>query len=112
MHAGHGSRVLPLAVARPRSPSASSSSLRLQGVVAAMRDVHRRFRLCPARALAVVPSHAATRVAPVAPDQTATDRIMMFIIAKPATPMRIRMSRPCLSAAVELRTEASSSCAS
>ena len=35
-----------------------------------------------------------SRVAASAPDQTATDRSMMFIMAKKATPNRIKSSRP------------------
>ncbi len=52
-----------------------------------------------------------SRVAASAPDQTATDRSMMFIIAKPATPSRIRRSRPRLSVSVTDRRPGSSSCA-
>ena len=53
-----------------------------------------------------------SRVAASAPDQTATDRIMMFIIAKPDTPIRISRSRPTRSAVVAARAPGSSSCAS
>ena len=53
-----------------------------------------------------------SRVASAAPDHTATDNSMMFIIAKPATPRRISNSRPAFSVAVVDRMLASSSCAS
>ena len=41
-----------------------------------------------------------SRVVSVAPDQTAIDRSMTFIAAKPATPMRARRSRPSASVRV------------
>ena len=41
-----------------------------------------------------------SRVASVAPDQTATDSSMMFIMLNPATPSRISRSRPCRSVSV------------
>ncbi len=53
-----------------------------------------------------------SRVTPSAPDQTATDRSMTFIIAKNATASRIKRSRPARSAAVVASTPGSSSCAS
>ena len=53
-----------------------------------------------------------SRVGPSAPDQTATDKSMMFIMAKPATPSRISNSRPWRSVSVMDRVPASSSCAS
>ena len=52
-----------------------------------------------------------SRVASSAPDQTAKDRIMTFIIAKAATPSRISNSRPARSVAVVDRRPGSSSCA-
>ncbi|EKD61047.1 MAG: hypothetical protein ACD_54C00424G0004 [uncultured bacterium] len=53
-----------------------------------------------------------SRVAPSAPDHTATDNSITFIIEKNATPSRISRSRPCLSVSVALNSPASSSCAS
>ena len=47
-----------------------------------------------------------------APDQTATDRSMTFIIAKPDTPSRINRSRPARSVSVAATASGSSSCAS
>ena len=53
-----------------------------------------------------------SRVASPAPDQTATDSSMTFIMLNPATPSRISRSRPCLSVSVALSRPGSSSCAS
>ncbi len=53
-----------------------------------------------------------SRVASAAPDQTATDSSITFIIAKPATPSRISSSRPVRSTCVPASVAASSSCAS
>ena len=50
-----------------------------------------------------------SRVAASAPDQTAIDKSMMFIIAKPATPIRIKRSRPRLSVSVAESMPGSSS---
>ena len=52
-----------------------------------------------------------SRVASSAPDQTAKDSSMTFIIANPATPSRISRSRPARSVAVVDRRPGSSSCA-
>ena len=52
------------------------------------------------------------RVASSAPDQTATDSSMTFIIAKPDTPSRSSRSRPCASLSPDDRASLSSSCAS
>ena len=50
-----------------------------------------------------------SRVASDAPDQTATDRSITFIMPKNATPSRIRSSRERLSVSVAINAPASSS---
>ncbi len=79
---------------------------------AALRKNGQAAKATAGRAIAAETQCSRSRVVSEAPAQTATERSMTFIEAKPATPMRASRSRPSASLRVESSTAASSGRAS